>query len=206
MPFDRPHDPAPEAVTAAVRSFQDDPANRDRHFTFLVQCFYPVVQRFFTRRVGPTDALDLTQMTFSRVYEKLGDLREPEKFGGWLLTIARNILHRFLQNRQKERGVVAPLPDSREDGPSDFLERYPDDRDDGLAELLKSETQGQLRSAVATLPPKQQRCVELRIYQDMDYRGIASEVGISVQTVKAHLFQAKERLREILAQPVEGEE
>lgn len=205
MPFDRHRNQAPEAITAAVRSFQEDRANRDRHFTFLVQSFYPVVQRFFTHRVGATEALDLTQMTFSRVYENLGDLREPEKFGGWLLTIARNLLHRFVQNRQRERAVVAPMPDSNDEARGEFLERYPDDRDDGLAELLKAESQAQLRTAVAQLPPKQRRCVELRVYRHMDYKGIAAEVGISVQTVKAHLFQAKERLRDLLGQPDERE-
>lgn len=205
MPFDRPQHPAPEAITTAVRAFQQERAKRDLHFTFLVQSFYPVVQRFFTRRVGATEALDLTQTTFSRVYENLGDLREPEKFGGWLLTIARNILHRFVQNQQRERVVVAPMPEGQEEAPGDFLERYPDGRDDGLAELLKAESQARLRAAVARLPPKQRRCVELRVYQNLDYKGIAAEVGISVQTVKAHLFQAKERLRDTLGRPFEGE-
>lgn len=205
MPLAPPSKPSTEDIAAAVRSFQTNRTDRDRHFTFLVQSFYPVVKSFFTRRIGPSEALDLTQMTFSRVYERLGDLREPEKFGGWLLTIARNVLHRFLQNRRRERIVVTPRPDSKDDDPGDFLERYPDERDDGLEALLKAETQAQLRAAVATLPPKQRRCVELRVYRSMDYKGIAAEVGISVQTVKAHLFQAKERLRDLLGQAEERE-
>jgi DNA-directed RNA polymerase specialized sigma24 family protein len=38
----------------------------------------------------------------------------------------------------------------------------------------------------------------LRLDQDLKYREIATLLRISVETVKAHLFQARQRLREEL--------
>ena len=39
------------------------------------------------------------------------------------------------------------------------------------------------------------RCVELRLYQDLRYREIAVALDISIETVKAHLHQAKSHLK-----------
>jgi RNA polymerase sigma-70 factor, ECF subfamily len=202
MPADRPQTPATDAIVTAVRGFQRNGPDSEEHFTLLVECFYPVVRGFFTRRVGTEDALDLTQRTFTRVYEKLKDLREPEKFGGWLLTIARNILSRFLQQRRSESLVLLPSP-AREDDAPDLVDRLADGRDDSLEQLLNAEQKAQLRAAVADLPPKMRQCVELRV-RGLEYRQIADEVGISIQTVKAHLFQAKARLRERLRAAAPG--
>jgi RNA polymerase sigma factor (sigma-70 family) len=42
------------------------------------------------------------------------------------------------------------------------------------------------------------RCIELRILEGRSYREIASAMGISINTVKAHLHQAKELLKDNL--------
>ena len=49
-----------------------------------------------------------------------------------------------------------------------------------------------------TLPPQMRRAITLRVDQDLKYREIASLLQISVETVKAHLFSARKRLREEL--------
>jgi DNA-directed RNA polymerase specialized sigma24 family protein len=42
------------------------------------------------------------------------------------------------------------------------------------------------------------RCLALRVEQDLKYREIASVMRLSIDTVKAHLFQARQRLKETL--------
>jgi DNA-directed RNA polymerase specialized sigma24 family protein len=37
--------------------------------------------------------------------------------------------------------------------------------------------------------------VELRVYWDLKYKEIAVLMGVSIDTVKAHLFQARQLLR-----------
>src|SRR5262249_26387508 len=62
-------------------------------------------------------------------------------------------------------------------------------------ETLHKEQVAVLHAATAALPPQMRRCVQLRIEQGRPYREIAEILGISVDAVKAHLGQAKVRLR-----------
>ena len=52
-----------------------------------------------------------------------------------------------------------------------------------------------LAVAMARLPPQMRQVLALRVDQDLKYREIATVLQISVETVKAHLFQARQRLR-----------
>jgi RNA polymerase sigma factor (sigma-70 family) len=60
-----------------------------------------------------------------------------------------------------------------------------------------------LRNAIGELAPKQRMCMELRVYQERSVQEIAVALRISPETVKAHLFQARQRLWDKL-RPVFG--
>ena len=47
------------------------------------------------------EAEDVVQEAFLRAFERLDSLREPEKFGAWLLTIARSFAYKALNKRQR---------------------------------------------------------------------------------------------------------
>lgn len=61
-----------------------------------------------------------------------------------------------------------------------------------------------LRAKLDQLPPQMRRCLYLRLYHDLKYREIAALMRISIETVKAHLHQAQNRLRMFFDPP--GEE
>lgn len=50
------------------------------------------------------------------------------------------------------------------------------------------------------MPPQMGKALALRVDQDLKYREIAVVLRISVETVKAHLFTARQRLREELGE------
>jgi len=52
-----------------------------------------------------------------------------------------------------------------------------------------------LREALVQLPQQMRRCAQLRVVHDLSYVEIAELMGISVNTVKAHLHQAQKALR-----------
>jgi RNA polymerase sigma-70 factor (ECF subfamily) len=54
--------------------------------------------------------------------------------------------------------------------------------------------------ALQDLPEQMRRCFILRFDQQLRYREIAAVMQISIQTVKSHLHQARERLKAILAE------
>ena len=66
--------------------------------------------------------------------------------------------------------------------------------------LLEKERREKLTEAVKRLPPQMQRCVQLRIQKGLAMAEIAAVMRISVNTVKAHLHQARKVLKEELGQ------
>jgi RNA polymerase sigma factor (sigma-70 family) len=65
--------------------------------------------------------------------------------------------------------------------------------------LLDEERWRALRRAVAELPEQMRDCLTLRLYHQLSYGEIAAVKKISVETVKAHLFRARKKLQEKLA-------
>ena len=50
-------------------------------------------------------AQDLAQEVFLRAYQKLSSLRQPEKFGGWLVGIARRMCREYRRTKARDRHV-----------------------------------------------------------------------------------------------------
>jgi RNA polymerase sigma factor (sigma-70 family) len=68
-----------------------------------------------------------------------------------------------------------------------------------LEGLLDEERWRALRSAVAELPDQMRDCLTLRLYHQLSYNEIAVAKKLSIETVKAHLFRARKKLQEKLA-------
>jgi RNA polymerase sigma factor (sigma-70 family) len=49
------------------------------------------------------------------------------------------------------------------------------------------------------LPEQMRNCMILRAHQELSYQEIALIMGLSVETVKSHLYQARLRMKESLA-------
>lgn len=57
-----------------------------------VRRYHAFIYRLCYRMTGgAADAEDLAQETFVEAYLKLGQLRDPERFGGWMRTLALNL-------------------------------------------------------------------------------------------------------------------
>lgn len=56
-----------------------------------------------------------------------------------------------------------------------------------------------LRMALEDLPPQMRQAVFLRVEGGLKYQEIAETMHVSIETVKAHLYQAKRQLRDRLA-------
>ena len=78
-------------------------------------------------------------------------------------------------------------------------------RTDDDATLPFDEDMGErdrLLQALATLPLKQRTAVVLFYYEDRPLEDVADVMGTTVGTAKAHLSRGRDRLRDLLEQPV----
>jgi RNA polymerase sigma-70 factor, ECF subfamily len=147
-----------------------------------------VVALSVTRR--HEDAEDAAQESFLVALERLGECRNPEKFGGWFMTIVRN-RSRNLVRRESLR-VVDTIPEStRSDGPSP------------LASTEQSELRECLEGALSGLNEVQREIVLLHDMEGWKHREIAERLGIPSGTVRSHLHFARKALRASLSAVIE---
>ena len=174
---------------------------REENFHLLFDLYYGRVFRFFAKRgIPPEDCRDLAQETFVGVYRGIGAFRGEAELDAWIFKIAVNLYRKRLRwgAAEKRAGTTVALdsaaPRSAEipaDGPAALPAEgsAPDSR------ILDRERSRLLRAAVQTLPDQMRNCLILRVYHDLKYREIAAALRISIETVKAHLFQARVRIK-----------
>jgi RNA polymerase sigma-70 factor (ECF subfamily) len=192
-----PRDPTPpsEGLDARVRELFE------RHAA--------EVFRFFVRKRFPyEESRELTQETFLRVYQGLREFRGESRERTWIFSIARNLMLNARRHgtASKRQGTEIPLEElgAGERGSSPAPALADRTAPDPLAETLDRERRELLRQAMAALPPRMRQCVLLRVAQDRKYREIADLLGISIDTVKSQLHQAKGRLRQLLGERYDG--
>jgi len=169
------------------------------NFERLFRRFHPRLVRYFIRLgFDPGRSEEITQDIFLHAFQGIGSFQRRSRFVRWLYEIAHNLYANELRRlgAAKRDGFEQPLQEEA-GGEDDFggtapqlAAETPSPYDDAR---LHEETEA-LRRALATLPPQQRRCVLLRLYQGLKYREVAEVMNVSIDTVKAHLGQAKARL------------
>jgi RNA polymerase sigma factor (sigma-70 family) len=132
-------------------------------------------------RLSPHDAEDVAQATWIGLMTHIGSVREPERVGAYVHTIARRESLRKLGGRRSE-----PLPEREPAAPPE---------DEPEAQLLRAERDGSLDTALAALPPHQRRLMRLLLAEpELSYRVVAERLGIPIGSIGPTRARALERL------------
>jgi RNA polymerase sigma-70 factor (ECF subfamily) len=163
---------------------------------------YRKVVNYFRRKgFPPEESRDLTQDVFVRVFKAIDTFRRESRFERWLLEIAANIFRNELRRKGAEKRdapeVSIDIPPEGENGPGLKVEPVSEDKN-ALDSIVDREQRKALLTAFQKLPVQMRTCCELRYLQGLKYHEIATVMKISIETVKAHLHQARKRLAEIV--------
>ncbi|PYJ88182.1 MAG: RNA polymerase subunit sigma-24 [Verrucomicrobia bacterium] len=140
-----------------------------------------------------SDAEDIAQQVFVRVWKNVKRYEPRAKFTTWLLKITRNLVFNELRRRSRHPAVPLQSETDEEERPlKDERAVAPD------ASLLEHELQEAVDAAIAQLPETQRMAVILRRYEELSYEEIAGALDQSVSAVKSLLFRARTELRESL--------
>jgi RNA polymerase sigma-70 factor (ECF subfamily) len=160
-------------------------------FEKLVERHQRLVVGTVARMLGNnSDAEDIGQQVFVRVWKSAKRYVARAKFTTWLLKITRNLV--FNELRRRGRHAQASLqtePEEEERPLRDERAVAPD------ASLLERELQQAIDTAIARLPETQRMAVILRRYEELSYEEIAETLDQSVSAVKSLLFRARTELR-----------
>jgi RNA polymerase sigma-70 factor (ECF subfamily) len=195
--------PQPDRSTEEIIRDLKRGGDWERDFRILFERYYGQVHRFFQRKGIPLeDCPDLTQEVFFSVYNGLRDIRQESQFQNWLFTLARNVFVNALERKHAKKRDAAEVSLNEELSESEDLtlaDSLPgDSREIPIEAMLETEKLDKLRGALKELPEQMRHCVQLRVLKDLAYQEIADLMGISINTVKAHLFKARESLKEKL--------
>jgi len=171
-------------------------AGDDRALDALMDRWQMPLRRFLTRSLhDETEAMDLAQETFVRVYSHRTKFRPGARFSTWLFSIALNLCRDHIR-----RGKVRPVVSLDENAlalASDRVGKTSDDAPD--ANLLQAETAQTVRSAVEALPEPLKTAVLLCEYEELSLAEAAAVVGCSSKAVETRLYRARALLRRSLA-------
>jgi len=164
----------------------------------LFRKFRPLVHSFFLRKgFSAEESRDLTQDVFLRVFKGIGTFRRESRFERWLWEIADHIFLNEVRRRKTEKrhGIERPLDvlGESEAELSEVME-IPTEELNPEDEFLQRQNLATLRAAFQELPDQMRRCCTLRYERGLKFQEVADIMGISIETVKAHLHQARKRL------------
>jgi len=159
-------------------------------FGELVKQFEPTVFAIAMRRLrNQSEAAELTQDVFVQAMRKLDQLREPERFPGWL----RRITVRLAINRTVRRPPVV-VQDPEIFGSVDADVRTP------LDELMSGERKDQLWGGLKRLRDLDRRTLLAFYFEGQSLIEMSDQFRSPVGTIKRRLHTARIRLREELDQ------
>jgi RNA polymerase sigma factor (sigma-70 family) len=159
----------------------------DRHaFEELFARYAPRISRLMRRSVAVADADDLVQQTFLQLHRARRDFRADARVRPWLYTIAYNLQRQYFRRRGRkpETAVEGPLMDA------------------GQRPAEAAIYDGQLRSALDTLPASQREAIVLHWFEGLSYAEVAQVVGAKVSAVRVRAHRGYGRLRELLGDGV----
>jgi RNA polymerase sigma-70 factor (ECF subfamily) len=154
-------------------------------FGALIEQFQATVYAIALRRLGnPSDALELTQDVFLHVLKRIEQLREPERFAGWL----RQVAVRMAINRATRR--LAPA--SVETG---VLEGAFEEGDEPVEQLIGRERADRVWGALGRLKSLDREALDAFYIRGRSLLEIAEMLDVPLGTVKRRLHTARKRLK-----------
>ena len=132
------------------------------------------------------DAKDCAQEAFARAFRRFRELRDREKFRAWLVKMT---WHLALDRRRADKRRLV-----RED----TAMRLTPQAGDAEADAIASERAARLWRAIDALPEKLRVVTVLAAIEGHGVREVAALLGIPDGTVKSRLFDARQKLQELL--------
>jgi RNA polymerase sigma-70 factor, ECF subfamily len=152
-----------------------------------------LVYRFIGDR---TQAKDLAQEVFIRVWQAAGSYQPKAKFTTWIYRITANLCFNELKSARRKKlfQFLRSDADNEIHGEEDFPDGSPSPED----LLLAKERSHQITKALQSLPENQRMALVLKRYDDLSYVEISQIIDCSVSAVESLLVRAKRTLQEKL--------
>lgn len=187
---------------ASVSSREDDVlvkqaiGGREQAYTELVNKYERALYYHILKMVRDKEQVeDLVQETFVKAFDNLNTYSTSYAFSTWLYRIATNHTIDYLR-KKKLQTLSIDEPVKTKSG--DMKMQLPDGSAGTDRSIIKKQRKKLVHQAIAELPEKYRRVIEMRHMEEKSYQEIADVLDLPLGTVKAHIFRAREMLYKAL--------
>ncbi len=173
-----------------AESIQKAKKGEEAAYTLLLNTYWKDVYRFqFSKTKDENEAEDITIKTFARAFDRINTFDEKYKFKTWLISISKNI---YIDHLRKQKTETVSLTKENE------AYKVKDDEPTPVDQLIIAQNLAQLLAYIKQLKSHYQEIINLRFFQEMSYKEIATHLDEPMNNVKVKLLRAKKLLAEII--------
>jgi RNA polymerase sigma-70 factor (ECF subfamily) len=152
---------------------------------------------------SPSEASDVVQEVFLKVFRNIGHFRGHSALKTWIYRITVNEAHNakrwFFRHRRREVELDSDPQESR-----NWKETIREGGRSPFDVAFDNERAGMIEAALEKINPSFREAVVLRDIADLSYEEIADVLGVSLGTVKSRILRGREALRGELAGDMAG--
>lgn len=178
----------------------------ERAYEVLVTDYQQPVYNLVLRLLNdPSDANDVVQEVFLKVFRKVGAFRGDSSLKTWIYRVAVNEAYNYQRWFSRHRKQEVELESDEPTG-LDYYHRLSDPGRSPYDCVADTEQHALIEDALGRLNPSFRAAVVLRDIEELSYEEIAEILQIALGTVKSRILRGREALRKELAGRLEPEQ
>ena len=166
---------------------------------------YSLISRILT---DPSDAADITQEVFVKVFRKIGSFHGESSLRTWSYRIARNEASNqrrwWVRHKQRDVPIDQELTENGSASPVTLKDMLVDPAESPFDMVERAENRERVERALKTVPEPYRTTLILRDIEGFVYEEVAEMQGVSLGTVKSRLVRGRACLKALLNVPRPG--
>ena len=164
-------------------------------FSILLDRYQKRVYGFIFSKVHDPDlADDIFQDTFIKVVKnlRLGKYKDEGRFLSWVIRIAHNLI---MDHYRKYKRL--PKHESKIEN-FDVMHRLAEQNSSIEESMIETQIHADLSLLIKELPDSQKEVLRMRLFQDMSFKEIGDQTGVSINTALGRMRYAVINLRKMI--------
>lgn len=181
-------------------------AGSEEAFAWLIARYHQPIFSLLARTVqDSTDAADLTQEVFVKVFRGVGSFHGESSLRTWIYRIAlreaSNQRRWWARHKQQEVPIETEVGDGSGGTPVLLKDQLMDPGESPYQLAVQSETRQRVEAALAQVPEPYRSTLILRDIDGFVYEEVAEMQGVNLGTVKSRLVRGRAILKTLLTAP-----
>lgn len=159
--------------------------------------YYEILCRYSMRFLNDRETVEeIVDDVFFNIWKQRNDIIITSIKSYLIRSVRNRCLNELKSQRHKYESSLSSI-DNKDN--IDFFESLFTDKQHPLGEILEKELENNLVQAINNLPTECQRVFKISRFEHKKYEEIATQLGISVNTVKYHIKNALKILQESMS-------